>query len=65
MGKVEMSITNEQQYNYDVAREKIADAIDAMKRVTSRRETSLVVTKLEEAQLWLGESLQRQKTESL
>lgn len=60
-----MALTNEEQYNYDVAKEKIDDAINAVMRVRSRRETSLTITKLEEAELWLRQSLERQKSETL
>jgi len=60
-----MALTNEQQYNYDVAKERIGDAIRAMKHVKSCRETSLALTKLEEGSMWLSRSHELQQAETL
>lgn len=49
-----MKLTNEEQYKFDVAREAISDALEKARRVKSSRETSIVITKIQEAALWLS-----------
>ena len=60
-----MKLTNQQQYYFDLAKEKILDAIEATRRVVAGRETSLVITKLQEAELWLAKSKEEVETRTL
>ena len=54
-------LNNEQIEKIDKLRIKFSDLYDALEELTPSRETSLAITKLEEAQMWANKGISREE----